>query len=167
MKILNLHSIFFFFILIEFVSKIYSASSKKKDLDHFRKINRPSNISDELYCYSCLIPSKTIVKRIKSHYKDLEILDLVTESCKQQKGFFNRFNEKFKASLLKDACEAFITNWEDLLVKNTKKMQKNNKISEFSDMFCVELTQACKKGDSNLEEVKIDYEFISKRIEDL
>lgn len=154
-------------ILLSLLSSLNAKGSKKKDLDHLRKINRPNNVSDELYCYSCIIPTKSIIKRIKPSYKDLEILDVVTDSCKQQKGFFNRFNEKFKASLLKDACEAFITNWEDLLVKNTKKLHKNSKVDELVDKFCIEIAQACKKSDSGLDDAKIDYDFVNKRIEDL
>ena len=122
--------------------------NKKSKLEKKRELARPNGIDDQLYCLSCIIPIKKINKSHKPTYKELEILDIVTESCEQKKGFYNTFKDHYKASMIKDACNLFIHNWEDELIKNTEKLGYYNR-SNLSRIVCIEITQSCKDQEAH------------------
>ena len=151
MKVLLLF-LFCFIFLFNLIS-----SKKKKTIEELREINRPSGITDELYCLSCIIPTDTIINRIKPNDKELEILDVVTESCNQKKGFYNQFKELYKPSLIKDACDIFIMNWESKIIKEVKKEFKINKklSNDFQhsiiNSLCYDITKACEKETTYLK----------------
>lgn len=145
-------------IIVVMLSDITS-KKKKKNLEEQRKLKQPSSISQEEYCMSCLIPVTTISNRIKPSNKELEILDVITDSVSQAKGFYNQYKERIRPTLLRDACEAFIVNWEDSLNKYSKIIQKeltnkeynSTNISEYHSKFkiqlvekvCFDITAAC------------------------
>jgi hypothetical protein len=156
-------SIIIIYLCVINVNECKKKKKKEKDIDKVRALKRPSVLDDKVYCFSCYIPMYTITQRLKPQHKELEILNVVTESCNQAKGFYSRYKSKFKPSLIKDACEAFVINWEDYIIKNVNKIRKNNQnINDLVNNMCYEVSAACKNVfsleeiHSNVIEVKED-----------
>ena len=124
--------IILFCLVLSYIQK------QKKSKEQIINKYKPSNMSNEMYCAACFITTDTISKRRKEGMKEMDILSIVSESCKQQKGFYSQF-KYFKARELKDACDIFVNIWDEKIEKWFVK----NKTSDYFDKLCNKTTYAC------------------------
>lgn len=114
------------------------SSIQKKTKEQIINKHKPSNMSNEMYCAACFITTDTISKRRKDGMKEMDILSVVSESCNQKKGFYSQY-KYFKARELKDACDIFISIWDEKLEKWFVK----NKSTDHFEKLCNKTTYAC------------------------
>jgi hypothetical protein len=129
------------FLLILCVCLLTNSCNGKKSIKEIRKIKRPDNVDDELYCASCYIIVSTCKERIKPTYKDAEILTVVSDSFNNhKKGFYSQYKH-FKARALKDACELFVYAWDSYIEKYFSNEKNKNKDAIYE--LCYKKTAAC------------------------
>lgn len=120
------------------ITYVYSKAKKqKKTKKEIQEIKRPNGISQELYCSGCWVVATTLNERLKGVTDESKIMLGVSEACKQRKGFYSQY-KRFRASMLRDTCEAFVINW-DTKIERVFKRQKQDPLN----FLCYDMSAAC------------------------
>lgn len=126
-----------FFVVLAIVDK--SVEKKKKRVKHKKKdplLKRPSNISPELFCDSCLAILGEAMKELRGKKKESDVIDYMEKVCKPEK--YNIYH--FPPPEMREGCEAFIGAWGEDVTKVLINREDDEKPIQ---KLCYEKTKAC------------------------
>eukprot|EP00826_Nyctotherus_ovalis_P000720 TRINITY_DN10026_c0_g1_i13.p1 TRINITY_DN10026_c0_g1~~TRINITY_DN10026_c0_g1_i13.p1 ORF type:complete len:152 (+),score=26.78 TRINITY_DN10026_c0_g1_i13:202-657(+) len=111
---------------------------------------RPSNVSPELYCEICLVILEEALSVLKHRKAEMDVFDALDNICDVDRLY------KYGYSIMdaRDACQAFVANWEEVLEKNLMNRTNSDQLAK---TVCIEITRVCLRDnstDTNADRVK-------------
>lgn len=97
---------------------------------------RPTSTSPELYCNACQAITRELLKKLRHRTSESDVVEALDNICNPEL----YMTYEFPPPEMREGCEAFIMDWEEVFEKEMQRRQGNK---EIEDIICNRISHAC------------------------